>query len=159
MNLLIRIKRNLANPQVSIALVCLICFVAPALMIVQGAFKTEMFGASGTFSTQMFMEVVTSPNVHGVVTQTFLMGGVTVAISTVIALFFAAVFTKTNTPLRVFIPILMFILMATPGLFFAISWGLLGNQNVGLINDVLESLFGSQARWVNSESWWGIVLV
>lgn len=159
MNLFVRIKRTLANPQISIALVCLICFVAPALMIVQGAFKTEMFGASGTFSTQMFIEVVTSPNVHNVVVQTFLMGGVTVVISTVLALFFAAVFTKTSTPLRVFIPVLMFILMATPGLFFAISWGMLGNQNVGLINDVLETLFGSQARWVNSESWWGIVLV
>lgn len=154
-----RAKYALSNPQVLIALVCLACFVAPATMIVQGAFKTEMFGDEGNYSTAMFADVITSADVHEVVLQTFLMGATTVAISIVVALTLVVVYTKTNTPLRSLIPALMFILMATPGLFFAIAWGLLGNEKVGLVNEVLGSLFGEQARVVNAESWWGIVLV
>ena len=142
-----------------VALVCVVCFVAPALMIVQGAFKTEMFGDDGEFTTAVFIEVITSPRVLSVALTTIGMGIAVIAVSTVIALFFAAVYTKTRTPLRQLIPAVMFILMATPGLFFAIAWGMLGNPNVGLVNDVLAALFGDAARVINAESWWGIVLV
>ena len=142
-----------------VALVCVVCFVAPALMIVQGAFKTEMFGDDGEFTTAVFIEVITSPRVLSVALTTIGMGIAVIAVSTVIALFFAAVYTKTRTPLRQLIPAVMFILMATPGLFFAIAWGMLGNPNVGLVNDVLAALVGDAARVINAESWWGIVLV
>lgn len=159
MTLLRRIGRSLSNPQVSVALICVVCFVVPAVMIVQGAFTTEMFGDGGEFTMTAFIEVVTSSRVHSVALTTFGMGVAVILISTVTALFFTAVYVKTRTPLRSIIPIVMFILMATPGLFFAIAWGLLGNPNVGLVNDALAMLFGDGGRIVNAESWWGIVLV
>ncbi|GAA4430911.1 iron ABC transporter permease [Georgenia halophila] len=154
-----RIRTALANPQVIIAVICVACFVAPAAMIVQGAFKTEMFGDGGEYTTAMFVDVLTSSDVHDVGLRTLAMGSCAVAVSTVVALFFGVLYTKTNTPLRRVVPVIMFVLVATPGLFFAIAWGLLGNQNVGLINEALGAWFGEQARVVNAESWWGIVLV
>lgn len=159
MTLLRRIGRYLSNPQVAVALICLACFVAPAIMIVQGAFKTEAFGDDGEFTVATFIEVMTSPRVHSVALTTVGMGIAVIAVSTSLALFFAAVYTKTKTPLRNLIPVVMFVLMATPGLFFAIAWGLLGNPNIGLVNEALAALFGDAARIVNAESWWGIVLV
>src|SRR5690625_4695543 len=154
-----RLRSALSNPQWGIALVCLICFVAPALMIVLGAFKTEMFGTGGEYTPRMFLEVITAPRTHSVVMQTVGMGLATILLSTLLAVTFAAIYVKTNTPLRQAIPTMMFIVIATPGLFLAIAWGLLGNQNVGMINEVLVGLFGDGANIVNTESWWGIVFV
>ena len=154
-----RLRHAASNPQWTIALVCLVCFVAPALMVVQGAFKTEMFGSAGTFTAGMFLEVMTSSDTHAVVAQTVVMGVATIALSTVLALTFATIYTKSNAPLRQAIPVIMFIVIATPGLFFAIAWGLLGNQNVGMLNEWLATAFGEGARVLNTESWWGIVFV
>jgi len=154
-----RFRRALSNPQWSIGVICLVCFVAPALMIVQGAFKTEMFGTGGNYSAEMFLEVMGSSRTHSVVVQTVTMGTATILISTLLAVTFAAIYVKTNTPLRQAVPVIMFVVIATPGLFLAIAWGLLGNQNVGMINEVLVGLFGDGANIVNTESWWGIVFV
>src|SRR4051812_2191807 len=153
------LRHAASNPQWTIALVCLVCFVAPALMVVQGAFKAEMFGSGGAFTAAMFLEVMASSDTHAVVLQTIAMGVAATILSTVLALVFATIYTKSNAPLRRAIPVIMFIVIATPGLFFAISWGLLGNQNVGMLNEWLEAAFGEGARILNMESWWGIVFV
>ncbi|QYN39612.1 iron ABC transporter permease [Pseudonocardia sp. DSM 110487] len=134
------------------------CFVGPALMVVLGAFKVSAFGG-GEWSAAMFGEVVTSERTRDVVVQTIAMGLAVVVISTVLAAAFAAIYTKTDTPLRGAIPVIMFVVVATPGLFFAIAWGLLGNEQVGLVNTLLGAAFGDGARVVNAESWWGVVLV
>lgn len=154
-----RLRSALSNPQWGIALVCLICFVAPALMIVLGAFKTEMFGTGGEYTPRMFLEVITAPRTHSVVMQTVGMGLATILLSTLLAVTFAAIYVKTNTPLRQAIPTMMFIVIATPGLFLAIAWGLLGNKNTGMLNEFLVTLFGDGANLINAESWWGIVFV
>lgn len=154
-----RILRAMSNPQWTIAIICLLCFVAPALMIVQGAFTTEMFGDDGTFSTSMFWEVLTASRTHSVVVQTVTMGIATIVLATLIAVSFASIYVKTDAPLRQILPIVMFVVVATPGLFLAIAWGLLGNQNVGMLNELLRGLFGGDAGVINIESWWGIVFV
>ena len=154
-----RLRHTASNPQWTIALVCLVCFVAPAVMVIQGAFKTEMFGSTGTFTPAMFLEVMASADTHAVVVQTVIMGLATILLSTVLALVFATIYTKSNAPLRQAIPVIMFIVIATPGLFFAIAWGLLGNQNVGMLNEWLAAAFGDGGRVLNTESWWGIVFV
>ncbi|MQA08921.1 MAG: ABC transporter permease subunit [Pseudonocardiaceae bacterium] len=152
------VKNALRNPQWSVAVVCAVCFVAPALMVVLGAFKVSAFGGD-EWSTRMAGEVITSAQTRQVVLQTVTMGLAVVVISTVLAVIFAAIYAKTDAPLRGAIPVVMFAVIATPGLFFAISWGLLGNQHVGLVNTLLVGVFGDGARVVNTESWWGIVLV
>lgn len=152
------IRGILRNPQWLVAAVCAVCFVGPALMVVLGAFKVSAFGG-GEWSAAMFGEVVTSERTRDVVVQTIAMGLAVVVISTVLAAAFAAIYTKTDTPLRGAIPVIMFVVVATPGLFFAIAWGLLGNEQVGLVNTLLGAAFGDGARVVNAESWWGVVLV
>ncbi|MEB7446792.1 ABC transporter permease [Arthrobacter koreensis] len=147
------------NPQWVIAIVCFVCFVGPAAMVVQGAFKTQMFGSSGSYTAEMFWEVLRSTDTHSVMIQTVLMGLATIVLSTFFALLFATIYAKTNTVFRQAIPVIMFIVIATPGLFFAIAWGLLGNQNVGLLNQLMTGAFGEAGRIFNMESWWGIVFV
>ena len=74
-----------------------------------------------------------------------------------ISILFATLATRTNAPLRWLIYVIMAVLVATPPLFTAISWGLLGNRNVGLINTTL-GIAGTDLA-VNIESWWGLVFV
>lgn len=144
------------NPQITAVIVCVVCFVAPAIMVVRGAFRTAAVGEA-EWTAESFMSVLIRPRTWDVVGTTVGMGLATVLISTLIAATFATIYTRTRTPLRTLIPVIMGIVVATPGLFFAISWGLLGNPRIGLINEGLAMLFGDAARIVNMESWWGVV--
>ncbi|GGH45757.1 ABC transporter permease [Microbacterium album] len=151
-----RIRAVVTNPQITAVIVCVVCFVAPAVMVIRGAFRTAAVGQTD-WTTESFLSVLTRPRTWDVVWTTVGMGLVTVLVSTLVAATFAAVYTRTRTPLRTLIPVIMGIVVATPGLFFAISWGLLGNPRIGLINEGLAALFGEAARVVNMESWWGVV--
>lgn len=151
-----RFRAGLRNPQLSAVVVCLICFIAPAVMVIQGAFRTSAFGES-EWTTASFLAVLGKERTWEVAGTTVGMGIAAVIISTLTAAVFATIYTRTRTPLRKLIPIIMGIVVATPGLFFAISWGLLGNPRIGLLNTGLASLFGDGARVLDMESWWGVV--
>src|SRR5690625_1524907 len=120
----------LRNPQIPIVVVCLICFVAPAIMVVTGAFRTTPFGG-GEWSAEMVWSVLQSPSMHSALWTTVSMGLVTVIISTVLAITFAAITTRTNTPLRGLLPLIMALVVATPSLFYAISWARSEERRVG----------------------------
>ncbi|MDX2376368.1 iron ABC transporter permease [Microbacterium sp. LRZ72] len=150
------VRAAFLNPQLSAVIVCAICFIAPAVMVIQGAFRTSAFGES-EWTTSAVTGVLTRPRTWEVVWTTVAMGVTTVVISTLLAATFAAIYTRTNTPLRRLILVIMGLVVATPGLFFAISWGLLGNPRIGLINEGLATLFGEGGRVIDMESWWGVV--
>ncbi|UOR01608.1 iron ABC transporter permease [Leucobacter allii] len=151
-----RLRGGLRNPQLSAVVVSLICFIAPAVMVVQGAFRTSAFGDSD-WTVAPVLRVLGKERTWEVMTTTVGMGIATVVISTLVAALFATIYTRTRTPLRRAIPVIMGIVVATPGLFFAISWGLLGNPRIGLLNSGLAMLFGEEGRVLNMESWWGVV--
>jgi ABC-type sugar transport system permease subunit len=108
------IRGILRNPQWLVAAVCAVCFVGPALMVALGSFKVSAF-QGGEWSSAMFGEVLTSERTRDVVVQTVAMGLAVVVISTVLAAVFAAIYTKTDTPMRGAIPIIMFVVVATLG--------------------------------------------
>lgn len=151
-----RLRAVALNPQISAAIVCVICFLAPAAMIVQGAFRSSAVGET-TWTTDAVTGVLGKPRTWEVMWTTVSMGAVTVILSTILAAAFAAIYTRARVPLRGLIPIIMGIVVATPGLFFAISWGLLGNPRIGLLNEALATAFGDGGRILNMESWWGVV--
>lgn len=151
-----RLRRGLSNPQLSALIISLLCFGAPALMVIQGAFRTSPFGEA-EWTPEFFAAVFTTGRTWEVAGTTAGMGVTTVLLSTLLATAFAAIYTRTRVPFRNMIPIIMGIVVATPGLFFAISWGLLGNPRIGLINEGLSILFGDAGRIINMESWWGVV--
>ena len=53
----------------------------------------------------------------------------------------------------------MVLVVALPPLFYAISWGMLGNPTIGMINTVWRSLTGLQDALFNANSWEGLILV
>ncbi|MGO2110203.1 MAG: ABC transporter permease [Pseudoclavibacter sp.] len=144
------------NGQWLVALASLAILGAPVLMVVIGAFKESPFGES-PFTLGPVREVLSASTTYSALWNTIGLTVAIVAISLIIAVIFATLATRTNMPAKWLIHVTMAVLVASPPLFTAISWGLLGNRNVGLINTTL-GIAGTDAA-INIESWWGIVFV
>ena len=54
---------------------------------------------------------------------------------------------------------MMVVVLATPQLFFGLSWAMLGNENAGLINYTIRTVTGTSWSPFNVESWFGIIFV
>lgn len=142
--------------QIITAICCIALLASPVAMVIAGAFQVSPFGPP-EWTLDPVVEVMTNPSTFESLWNTVALTIVIVALSMIAAIFFATLATRTNVPLRWLIFVLMAVLIATPPLFTAISWGLLGNRNVGLIN-VWLGIAGTEAA-INIESWWGLVFV
>lgn len=144
------------NIQLITAAIAIVLLGAPVIMVVLGAFRNNPFGES-EWTAKPLLTVLADPSTHDALWTTFSMGVVVVLISMTGAVIFATLATRSNTPLRTLIPAIMALVVATPSLFSAIAWGMLGNKTVGLIN-IVFGIAGTDAA-INIESWWGIVFV
>lgn len=143
-----------------LALACAFFFLWPVAMVVVGVFRTGLPGtAESGWSASGLVEVFTSANTYSVLGQTVVLAvSVTVA-STLLAVFFAWVVARTDAPLRRVVTPAMVLVLATPPLFFAVSWDMLGNARVGLINQAFTAMTGAAHGPVNIESWAGLIFV
>src|SRR5690606_6168836 len=78
-------------------------------------------------------------------------------LSLVLAVFFAWVIARTDTPYRGAIEILITLPFFIPPILTATAWGMLGNPEVGTINLAWKWLTGAATPLVNVYSWGGVV--
>lgn len=148
----------LSRPQIWAAILGFLVFVGPAMMVVIGAFRSQAFGDS-SWSVAHVQQVFTRPETYAALWETFRLSLTITLISTPLAILFALISSRTNLPFRQLVPLMMGFVVATPSLFYAISWSSLGNPRTGIINDVFVGMFGQSAGIVNTQSWWGVVFV
>lgn len=141
-----------------VAVCAVLLFATPVAMIVVGSFRTSPFGG-GEWTLGPMVDVFTNPATYRAAWDTAAIAVVTVIISMAVAVFFATLSTRTNAALRGLIPAVMAFIVAMPPLFYGISWGLLGNRTAGLLNELIGAFWTVESGPVNSESWWGLVLV
>ena len=89
--------------------------------------------------------------------NTFFLAFVRVAISSGLAIFFAWVVTRTDTPLKGFIEIALWLGFFLPLLPMTMGWILLLDPHYGLINKFFMSLFGFSEAPFNVYSYSGII--
>ena len=89
--------------------------------------------------------------------NTFFLAFVRVAISSGLAIFFAWVVTRTDTPLKGFIEIALWLGFFLPLLPMTMGWILLLDPHYGLINKFLMNSFGFSEAPFNIYSYWGII--
>ncbi|MGH3586653.1 MAG: ABC transporter permease, partial [Pseudonocardia sp.] len=143
----------------ALAVACAVVFLWPVAMVAVGAFRTSLPGTPGGWTAGPLVQTYTTAETYVVIWQTIALAvSVTVA-STLIALFFAWLVARTDTPLRRLVTPMMGLVLATPPMFFAISWAMLGNERGGLLNRLYMALTGSEAALFNVESWSGLILV
>jgi iron(III) transport system permease protein len=129
------------------------------VMVVVGAFRTSSPGFPGDWSLQGFVDAYTDPATYALFRNSAVYSLSVTALSLVLAVFFAWVVTQTNTPGRRFVTPMMIALIALPFLFFGISWAMLGNAEVGLLNQILRLVVPVEDGPLDVRSWPGIVAV
>ena len=66
---------------------------------------------------------------------------------------------RTNTPFKTLFFALSIVPLIIPGVLFTIAWILLGSPKIGIINLMLQGLFGTDHVFVNVYSMWGMIWV
>lgn len=145
------------NIQIAIAIVALLLFASPVIAVVVSAFRTTPF--DGEWSLEPITQVLSDPDTWTALGNSVLLTVASVVPSMIIATFFAVLVTRTDSALKWVVTATMAILVATPPMFYAVAWGLLGNKTVGLLN----VWFRGGEQWgdgpLNIESWWGLIIV
>ncbi|MFI5011685.1 MAG: ABC transporter permease [Hyphomicrobiales bacterium] len=132
----------------------------PLIMLAFGALRTSPFGTAGTWTLSGYATVISDHRTLPTLVATIVYAGVSTACCMLLGLYFATVATRFSTALHRLITPAMVVLVATPRLFYALSWGMLGNSNSGLFASALHRLgVGQLPDWATVYSWPGLLLV
>jgi iron(III) transport system permease protein len=148
-----------ALPWVLLALVIVCAFVVPLVVLIITAFRTDIPGLPGEWTLAGFVTAFTSADLVQPLLQSLVFAVASAVVATAIALFFVFVSTRTTVRLRKLVTPMMVIILATPVLFFALSWGMLGADRVGLINKIAATITGSPESVFTINSWPGLIFV
>ncbi len=141
-----RVRLNTGFVAMSL-LTLLVAFIVlfPIGMLLLGSFWTARPGFPGTFTLANYIEAYTSLDTYRVLATTVLL----VAAKTVLAVAFATtlawIVTRTDTPFRGALEVLVTLPFFIPGLLEAIAWIMLLSPNAGTINVWLRSILGIQS--------------
>jgi len=149
-------RRRLTPGLIVLCLLCLGLFVWPVAMLAYGAFRTAPPGfGHARWSASGFTAALSSGTVWHAFTNSLILSGSTVLISTALAVYLAWTVARTTTPLRQIVTPMAVLIFSIPPLFFALSWAMLGEQPVGLVDKALHAVFGVAP--LNVQSWFGMI--
>jgi iron(III) transport system permease protein len=120
------------------------------------SFAASRPGQPTIWGVNGWIEAFTDGNLAIAVGNTFYLAFVRVVITTVLALFFAWVVTRTDTPLKGLIEVVLWLGFFLPLLPMTMGWILLLDPYNGIINKVLMNVF-ALAQPFDIYSYWGIV--
>src|SRR5208283_4595479 len=134
--------------------------IFPLLMLVIGALRSSPYGTEGVWTLAGFATVLADPWTVPTLVATAFYAVVTTTGCMLLGFWFATVATRLTTPVRWLITPAMIVLAATPRLFYALSWSMLGNPNSGLVARAVRSLGVARLpEWMTVYSWPGLLLV
>jgi iron(III) transport system permease protein len=132
-------------------------FAYPVALIFVYSFATSRPGQPLEWGVEGWITAFGDESVLRVISNTFSLATVRVAISTALAIFFAWVVTRTDTPYKRFIEIMLWIGFFLPQLPLTMGWILLLDPQYGLFNEFLVESLGLSGPLFNVYSYWGIV--
>jgi len=139
--------------------IALFLFVYPVVMLIVGAFRNADPTLPAEWGFQGFAEVYSTPQTYITFANSAILAVASTVLGVLFALYMAFLSARTTTPLRKLITPAMIVVLALPPTFFAISWGMLGNERVGTINSLLGMILGTDVSVMNTNSWFGIIFV
>lgn len=129
----------------------------PVILIFIKSFAINQPGQPSSWGFAGWVTAFNDRNLPSAMTNTFSLAAIRVGLSTVLALFFAWIVTRTDTPLKGFIEFMLWLGFFLPLLPMTIGWILLLDRQHGLLNKLLESIFTLSAPQFDPFSYWGIV--
>src|SRR5579871_1030009 len=131
----------------------------PLVMLLYGSFWSARPGFPGTLTLNNYIEAYTDPETYRVLLTTVVLIGAKTLLAVTFASTLAWIVTRTDTPFRGTLEILLTVPFFIPGLLEAIGWIMLLSPNTGTINVWLKSLFGLQSAPLNIYSLGGMIWV
>src|SRR5882762_969788 len=142
---------------VTIVVAFLVLF--PLAMLVFGSFWTARPGFPGTFTLDNYIKAYTDADTYRIFLTTVLLVGAKTLVAVTFAATLAWIVTRTDTPFRGTLEILLTVPFFIPGLLEAIGWIMLLSPNTGTINVWLKALLGLQTAPLNIYSLGGMIWV
>ena len=129
----------------------------PLALLLIKSFVVSRPGQDNVWAINGWVEAFTDANLAVAIGNTFYLAFLRVVITTVLAIFFAWVVTRTDTPLKGFIEIALWLGFFLPLLPMTMGWILLLDPYNGLINKLLMKVFALAQPPFDIYSYWGIV--
>lgn len=148
------VKKNLSLWLLVVVLAALTAY--PMAMLVYGSLHSAPPGVQGEFNLDGYRALFTWANAR-ILWDTLMIALVKTVLSLLLAVYFAWVVARTDTPCRGALEILITLPFFIPPILTATAWGMLGNPQVGTINLAWSWLTGSTEPLVNVFSWGGVV--
>lgn len=131
----------------------------PLAMLVFGSFWTARPGFPGALTLDNYVKAYGSADTYRVFLTTVLLIGAKTLLAVTFASTLAWIVTRTDTPFRGTLEILLTLPFFIPGLLEAIGWIMLLSPNAGTINVWLKALLGLQDAPLNIYSLGGMIWV
>jgi iron(III) transport system permease protein len=139
-----------------VGLLILILAYPLALLFVK-SFVISRPGQPTVWAVNGWVEAFTDVNLAIAIGNTFYLAFIRVIITSVLAIFFAWVVTRTDTPLKGFIEVALWLGFFLPLLPMTMGWILLLDPYYGLINKCLMKVFALSQPPFDIYSYWGII--
>jgi iron(III) transport system permease protein len=131
----------------------------PLGMLIFGSFWTARPGFPGALTLDNYVTAYTDLDTYRILVTTVLLIGAKTLLAVSFASTLAWIVTRTDTPFRGTLEVLLTVPFFIPGLLEAIGWIMLLSPNTGTINVWLRSLFGFQDAPLNIYSLGGMIWV
>jgi len=129
----------------------------PLSLVFINSFQVGAPGEPVRWGLDAWRSAFADPTIPGVLGNTFFLAGVRVVIALTLAIFFAWVVTRTDTPCKGFIEFSLWLGFFLPHLPITIGWILLLDPDFGVLNQFLMKLFGLPKAPFNIYSYGGII--
>jgi iron(III) transport system permease protein len=130
--------------------------VYPLSMLLYGSLHSTPPGIAGTFTLEGYRSVFTQQSAITLLNTVGISFAKTIP-SLLLAVLLAWILARTDTPFRGQLEALITLPFFIPPILTAMAWGMLGNPQVGLLNQVYQWATGSDYSPINVYSYGGVV--
>jgi iron(III) transport system permease protein len=130
--------------------------VYPLSMLLYGSLHSTPPGMAGTFNLDGYRDVITLQSAVTLLNTVGISLAKTIP-SVVLAVLLAWMLARTDTPFRGALEVLITLPFFIPPILTAMAWGMLGNPQVGLLNQLYQWVTGSETAPINVYSYGGVV--
>jgi iron(III) transport system permease protein len=143
---------------VLVVLVAVLGFLSvyPLSMLLYGSLHSTPPGMAGTFNLDGYQQVLTRESLLTLLNTVGISFAKTIP-SVVLAVMLAWILARTDTPFRGTLEVLVTLPFFIPPILTAMAWGMLGNPQVGLLNQLYQWITGSTNSPINVYSYGGVV--
>src|SRR5580704_9197681 len=130
--------------------------VYPLSMLLYGSLHSTPPGTAGTFNLDGYRDVLSTQSLLTLLNTVGISLAKTIP-SLVLAVLLAWILARTDTPFRGALEVLVTLPFFIPPILTAMAWGMLGNPQVGLLNQLYQWITGSTSSPINVYSYGGVI--